>query len=166
MNKPNGKEKNRIVPLGFSYRSCRAHKAFRPTATKNRGSFFPSSASAIPAKFGRSVTDDRWRMGQGPSPGQGGSYLGRREDGMSPEPTICGGVGQWWRRSRWWSGRRVVGAALRTREGWHGLGKLEIAAAGPEGVRRQPMMMSCSQRKVECSVGGFVGGQRPDSLRT
>jgi hypothetical protein len=35
-------------------------------------------------------------MCRGPSPGQGVSDLGRREDGVSPEPTACGSVGRRW----------------------------------------------------------------------
>jgi hypothetical protein len=38
-----------------------------------------------PAKSGWPTIDDRWGMGRGPSPVQGGSNLGRWEDGISPE---------------------------------------------------------------------------------
>jgi hypothetical protein len=48
-------------------------------------------------------------------------------------------------KGRWW--------ALRAGGGWRGLGKLEVATAGSEGVRRRPATMSYSRRKVEFGIG-------------
>jgi hypothetical protein len=36
--------------------------------------------------------------------------------------------------------------------------------AGPEGVGRRPAMMSCSRRKMELGIRGFVGGLWPSLL--
>jgi hypothetical protein len=159
-------KENCTVSLGFVYGSSRAHKAFWPMTMKNRGSLSPSSAPAIPDNI-RPVGGRRpVGNGSGTEPRPRGFQFGAA-GGWNLNGTDCPWWwGRWWRRNQRWSGRRVVGAALRAGEGSRGSRKLEVAAAGSEGVGRRPTMMSCSWRKVEFDVGDFVGGLWPGSLRT
>jgi hypothetical protein len=114
-------EKKKIV-LCYWASSTVAVGPIRPFGSRQwrTGDHFPLPRwRRSPAKSGRPVVDDRWGMGQGSSPGQGGSNLGRREDGISLEqcyPQWCV-VG---RREMAWRGRpTVVGGRLSQEVVWH-----------------------------------------------